>query len=131
MALFKARNAEQVLAVNVAGQGIVIVTGCGHQNLPKLLAQTQALFAEPVIGIVGGLHYENADAQAVQPYIQMLQELQPQLVALSPHDSGEPARQAFRAAFPAVYQEVQVGRPITLADSASAARIAHKAEVEQ
>lgn len=114
LALFQARNVEQALAVNVAGEGIVIITGCGHQSLPKLITRTQALFAEPIVGIVGGLHYENADAQALQPDIQRLQALQPKLVALSPHDSEAPARQVFRTAFAAVYQDVVVGQPIRL-----------------
>jgi 7,8-dihydropterin-6-yl-methyl-4-(beta-D-ribofuranosyl)aminobenzene 5'-phosphate synthase len=112
LALFQARNVEQALAVHVEGSGIVIITGCGHQTLPKLMARTQVLFDEPIVGIVGGLHYENADAQAVEPDIQRLRALQPQLIALSPHDSEAVARQAFRDAFPDIYQDVMVGRPI-------------------
>lgn len=114
LALFQARNVEQALAVNVAGEGIVIITGCGHPSLTKLLARAQALFAEPVVGIVGGLHYENAAAETVQPDIQRLQALQPKLVALSPHDSEAPARQAFRTAFTAIYHDIVVGQPLRL-----------------
>jgi 7,8-dihydropterin-6-yl-methyl-4-(beta-D-ribofuranosyl)aminobenzene 5'-phosphate synthase len=124
LALFQARNVEQALAVNVAGSGIVIISGCGHQTLPKLIARAQMLFDEPIIGIVGGLHYENAEAQAVQPDIQRLRALQPQLIVLSPHDSEAAARQAFGEAFPEIYQDVMVGRPIqfsaTLASNAMA-----------
>jgi 7,8-dihydropterin-6-yl-methyl-4-(beta-D-ribofuranosyl)aminobenzene 5'-phosphate synthase len=112
VALFRARNTEQALAVNVAGRGVVIITGCGHQTLPKLLARAQALFDEPVAAIVGGLHFEGASAQEMEPYIRLLQGLNPQLIALSPHDSGEVARQALRAAFPEIYQDVRVGQPI-------------------
>jgi metal-dependent hydrolase (beta-lactamase superfamily II) len=86
------------------------------------MARTQRLFEEPIVGIVGGLHYENADAQAVEPDIQRLRAVQPQLIALSPHDSEAGARQAFRDAFPDIYQDVLVGEPIqfsaTLADNA-------------
>lgn len=114
LALFQARNVEQALAINVAGEGIVIITGCGHPSLNKVLARAQALFVEPVVGIVGGLHYENADAEAVQPDIQRLQALQPKLMALSPHDSELPARQAFRTAFAAIYQDIVVGQPLRL-----------------
>jgi 7,8-dihydropterin-6-yl-methyl-4-(beta-D-ribofuranosyl)aminobenzene 5'-phosphate synthase len=112
LALFQARNVEQALAVHVEGIGIVIITGCGHQTLPKLMARTQALFDEPIAAIVGGLHYENADAQTVQPDIQRLHALQLRLIALSPHDSEVAARQALRDAFPDSYQDVMVGRPI-------------------
>lgn len=123
LALFQARNVEQALAINVAGRGIVIITGCGHQTLPKLIARTQALFDEPIVGIVGGLHFENADARTMQPEIQQLQALQPQLVALSPHDSEGAARQAFREAFLGVYQDVEAGQPIRFG-----ATLAYRAE---
>jgi hypothetical protein len=43
-----------------------------------------------------------------------VQALNPQLVAVSPHDSSPDALQAFRAAFPAVYQDIKVGQPIIL-----------------
>jgi 7,8-dihydropterin-6-yl-methyl-4-(beta-D-ribofuranosyl)aminobenzene 5'-phosphate synthase len=112
VALFRARNAEQAMAVNVAGRGVVLITGCGHQTLPKLIARAQALFDEPIVGIVGGLHFEGASAQAMEPYIRQVGALGPQLVALSPHDSGDAARQAFRQAFPDAYQEIRIGQPI-------------------
>jgi 7,8-dihydropterin-6-yl-methyl-4-(beta-D-ribofuranosyl)aminobenzene 5'-phosphate synthase len=112
LALFQSRNVEQALAVNVEGSGIVIISGCGHQTLPKLVERTQALFDEPIAGVVGGLHYENADAQAVEPDIEIFRALRPQLIALSPHDSEGAARQAFRDTFPGIYQDVMVGRPI-------------------
>jgi 7,8-dihydropterin-6-yl-methyl-4-(beta-D-ribofuranosyl)aminobenzene 5'-phosphate synthase len=112
VALFRARNAEQAVAINVAGKGVVLITGCGHQTLPKLIARAQALFDEPIAGIVGGLHFEEAGVQAMEPYIRQVEALDPQLIALSPHDSGEAARQAFRLAFPDAYQEIRIGQPI-------------------
>ena len=112
LVLFQTRNAEQALAVNVAGNGIVIITGCGHQTLPKLIARTQALFDEPIVGIVGGLHYENDKVDAMASDIRLLQTMPLQVIALSPHDSQAAARQALREAFPTIYQDVMVGQPI-------------------
>ena len=116
LALFGARNVEQAIAVNVEGYGLVIITGCGHQTLPKLIARTQMLFDEPIAGIVGGLHYETRDAKGLQPEIERIRALQPALIALSPHDSEAAARNAFRDAFPERYQDVIVGIPIRLGD---------------
>lgn len=48
---------EQALAINVAGRGIVLLVGCGHQTLERIVQRTQALFKEPIYGIVGDLHY--------------------------------------------------------------------------
>jgi 7,8-dihydropterin-6-yl-methyl-4-(beta-D-ribofuranosyl)aminobenzene 5'-phosphate synthase len=116
LALKSPRNTEQVLAVNVEGKGIVLITGCGHPTVERIVARAQATFDEPIIGIVGGLHYEGLTRDQVQPRIAAVQALNPQLVAVSPHDSSPEALQAFRAAFPGVSQDIKVGRPISLED---------------
>jgi 7,8-dihydropterin-6-yl-methyl-4-(beta-D-ribofuranosyl)aminobenzene 5'-phosphate synthase len=112
---------EQAIAVNVAGKGIVVITGCGHPTLPKILERITALFDEPIYGVIGGYHFPVTDAHTkvlgigVQRYvgtgkppwdpitldevgenIQILQQHGPQLVALSPHDSCEASIAAFR-----------------------------------
>lgn len=48
---------EQALVVHVAGRGLVLIVGCGHQTVPKLVERTEAVFSQPIYGIVGGLHY--------------------------------------------------------------------------
>lgn len=52
---------EQTLAVNVEGKGIILIVGCGHQTLLKILDRAEALFDEPIYGIIGGLHYPVTD----------------------------------------------------------------------
>lgn len=105
---------EQSLAINVRGKGIVLVTGCGHMGLASLLERSKAAFDSPIIGVVGGLHYGNASAAALQPEINLMRKLHPQIVALSPHDSEASALDAFAQAFPSVYQPIQVGKVLTL-----------------
>jgi 7,8-dihydropterin-6-yl-methyl-4-(beta-D-ribofuranosyl)aminobenzene 5'-phosphate synthase len=107
---------EQALAVNVAGQGIVLITGCGHMGLNTLLARADAAFDAPVVGVIGGLHYGKADAAALQSEIQLMQALSPMAVALSPHDSGAAALDAFTQAFPAAYRPIRVGASITISE---------------
>ncbi|MEA3341851.1 MAG: MBL fold metallo-hydrolase, partial [Chloroflexota bacterium] len=48
---------EQSLAVNVEGKGIVIIIGCGHPTLQRIIDRAEMLFDEPLYGVVGGLHY--------------------------------------------------------------------------
>ena len=105
---------EQALAIQVAGRGIVLVTGCGHMSLKTLLERAEVAFEAPVVGVVGGLHYGNADALALQPEIQMMQSLNPFVVALSPHDSGPAALDAFAQAFPGAYRRILVGTAIQI-----------------
>ncbi|MBW1876525.1 MAG: MBL fold metallo-hydrolase, partial [Deltaproteobacteria bacterium] len=48
---------EQALVVHVAERGAVLIVGCGHQTIPKLLERYDQVFSEPLYGIVGGLHF--------------------------------------------------------------------------
>lgn len=108
------RNTEQALAVNVDGRGVVLITGCGHPTLPNLVARSQAAFDAPVIGVIGGLHLAGAPDKVVETDINVLKHLNVQLVGLSPHDSDAGVIERFRKAFPSVYQDVMVGRMISL-----------------
>jgi len=110
--LFDPKGHEQGLVIHVAGQGLVLITGCGHPTLEKLVTRAEALYGGQVVGVVGGLHYESASMDKVQPHIQFLQARHPKLIALSPHDSGPETLQAFQAAFPDAYQYVRVGETI-------------------
>jgi 7,8-dihydropterin-6-yl-methyl-4-(beta-D-ribofuranosyl)aminobenzene 5'-phosphate synthase len=131
---------EQSLAVNVEGKGIVVVIGCGHPTLQRIVDRAEMLFDGPLYGIVGGLHYpvtasrevkfglplqrllgtgkvpwDPVNRQDVETAIAYLERRHPQLVALSPHDSCDWSIEAFRRAFGGAYQEVRVGEEITVA----------------
>jgi len=105
-------NAEQSLVIHVAGQGLVVIMGCGHPSVERIVARAQAAFGEPIVGVVGGLHYEGFTAEQVQPHLDFVKSLNPKLVAVSPHDSSPAALQAFRAALPSVYQDIRVGQSL-------------------
>lgn len=55
--LFMGPVDEQALVVNVAGRGLVVIVGCGHQTVPRLLERLESAFAEPLYGMVGDFHY--------------------------------------------------------------------------
>ncbi len=128
---------EQALAVKVADKGIVLIVGCGHQTLPKLLDRTEVLFDEPLYGIIGGLHYaveggpieiagmspyryfgtgkvpwEYITKEELQVHIDLLKQRQPKIVALSPHDSSPLSFEMFRENFDAAYRDLRVGEEI-------------------
>jgi len=130
---------EQSLAVNVEGKGIVLIIGCGHPTLQRIVDRAEMLFDEPIYGLVGGLHYPVTGARTVmlgipvqkivgtgklpwrpitrdevQQAIAYLQRRNPQLVALSPHDSCDWSIEAFHRAFGGAYQDVQVGKEIVV-----------------
>jgi hypothetical protein len=134
---------EQALVVNVEGKGLVVIVGCGHQTVPKLVERTRAVFSEPICGLVGGLHYPVPKGRAVvlgipvqkliasgdgplrpitqeevSANIDMLRALELDLVGLSGHDSSDEVIDQFRAAFGPAHREVRVGEPIVVAGAA-------------
>lgn len=112
MTLFALKGGEQALVVHVAGHGLVLITGCGHPGLERLVERAESLYGERVVGVVGGLHYGMATAEELQPQIRFLESRAPELVALSPHDSAPPALDAFAAAFPDAYHTLTVGEVV-------------------
>ena len=136
---FMGRIDEQSIAINVEGKGIVIIVGCGHQGLKRIIERTESLFNEPIYGIIGGLHYPVTDSRIkiagikmqkflgtcrepwnpylpsdVEENIAFLKARQPKLVAVSAHDSCDASLDAFRAAFPTEYRDIVVGERIVI-----------------
>lgn len=105
---------ELALAVNVTGRGIVLITGCGHMGLKALLARAETVFEAPVIGVIGGLHYGNTDIADLQAEVQMLRDLQPSVLALSPHDSEQSVLDGFGEAFLDAFAPIIVGQKISI-----------------
>ncbi len=107
--------AEQSLAVNVQGIGIVLIIGCGHPTLRNIVRRAEAAFEQPVVGVIGGLHYADPAVRDAAPDVEFLRARHPMVVGLSPHDSSAASIQAFRTAFPEAYREIAIGQPITIA----------------
>lgn len=130
---------EHSLAVHVEGKGIVLIIGCGHQTIEKIIERTQAIFEEPIYAIIGGLHYPIHDGRIkigpiniqrvvgsdkppwaglkeadVKQAVAAIQRLSPKLVALSPHDSSDWALDQFRQAFGEAYADIKVGKEIRI-----------------
>jgi 7,8-dihydropterin-6-yl-methyl-4-(beta-D-ribofuranosyl)aminobenzene 5'-phosphate synthase len=127
---------EQALAVNVRGKGIVLIVGCGHQGLARILARSGRLFSEPLCAVFGGLHYPVTESriskpsqrvigtgkqpwqritkQEVDEAIGRLQAAGPSLVGISAHDSCDWTLGRFREAFGDRYREIAVGRELTV-----------------
>jgi 7,8-dihydropterin-6-yl-methyl-4-(beta-D-ribofuranosyl)aminobenzene 5'-phosphate synthase len=127
---------EQSLLVNVKGKGLVVLVGCGHPSLERILSRAQALVEAPVHGVIGGLHFpvtksrvgkgrQNIIGSGKLPWqrirrgearaaVAALKRLDPQLVALSAHDSCDWTISLFRDSFGDRYQEVLVGQEIVV-----------------
>lgn len=128
---------EQALAVHVAGKGLVLIIGCGHQTVERVIERAKQLFDLPIYGIIGGLHFPvhggrimigpiNAQAivgsdrmpwngineNDVRQAIRAIADAGAKLVSLSAHDSSDWAIDQFKKAFGPAYVDLLVGTPI-------------------
>jgi 7,8-dihydropterin-6-yl-methyl-4-(beta-D-ribofuranosyl)aminobenzene 5'-phosphate synthase len=127
---FFGRTPEHALLVNVQGKGLVVIVGCGHQGVPRLLKRVEALSSSPIHGVVGGLHlpvhgllaqdiigtanwpWQRTEESVVESTIAALERRTPKLVALSPHDSSRWTVDRFTEAFGDRYRTILVGEEI-------------------
>lgn len=134
--LFFGSTVEEALAVNVEGKGVVIVSGCGHQTVEKLLQRAGRLFPEPVYALLGGLHQPMVQGRNIGPAIRyfvtgrlpwrfltpeditrtidLLKQKGVRLVGVSGHDSCDSTITLYRRAFGNSYREIAVGKGITI-----------------
>jgi 7,8-dihydropterin-6-yl-methyl-4-(beta-D-ribofuranosyl)aminobenzene 5'-phosphate synthase len=130
---------EHSLAVNVEGKGIVLIIGCGHQTIERIIERAQAIFDEPIYGIIGGLHYpvnggrimigpiniqkvvgsdnppwRSINEADVNHAIEAIKKVSPAVVSLSAHDSSDWAIDRFAKEFGERYVPVKVGERITI-----------------
>ncbi|MEP7196360.1 MAG: MBL fold metallo-hydrolase [Saprospiraceae bacterium] len=131
---------EQALAINIKNKGILLIVGCGHQSIPKIIKRTRDLFSEPIYGIVGGLHFpipsgrlklagglidaqrigsgngpfEQLTQKDVDENITLLKALNIQLIGVGGHDSSDEVIKQFAKEFKDAYRYVKVGKTIEI-----------------
>lgn len=128
---------EQSLLVNVKGKGIVMMVGCGHPSLSRLIERATDLIDAPLYGVVGGLHLpvtgsrvgkgrQNIIGSGKVPWqritrkdargaVELLERHSPGLIALSAHDSCDWTLGLFARGFGPRYRRVLVGEEIVVA----------------
>lgn len=132
--LYLGRIDEQALAINVKGKGLVLIVGCGHQTVPRIIERTEMVFGENIYGIIGDLHYPVPEGRLnllgldiqriaasgdgpfnpitkedVQNNIRMLQSRDIGIIGVGGHDSSDEVIEEFRKAFGSKYRYVKVG----------------------
>jgi len=128
--------AEQALAVNVSGFGLVVITGCGHPPIERMLGVTEQVLAVPVNAVVGGLHlpvhalgtplvpqavlgnphwpWQPISEGDVRHVLEEIDARGPRLVALSGHDSTPWTMDAFGDRFGDRYRPLRVGEELVV-----------------
>lgn len=134
--MFFTNVGEQALAINVKNKGIIIISGCGHQTIEKLILRSELLFNEQIYGLLGGLHLpvsEGRNIDKVYQYfitgrlpwdpltisdirknIDFLKTHRIKIVGLSGHDSCDESINSFKKAYKNNYFDIAVGQSIIL-----------------
>jgi len=94
--------------------GIIIISGCEHPGLEKIVIEADNIFDLPIKGVVGGLHCLDSPEEKIANQIMFLKDKEPNLVALSPHDSCGRVLQQFEQAFPQSYRYISIGLEIAV-----------------
>jgi 7,8-dihydropterin-6-yl-methyl-4-(beta-D-ribofuranosyl)aminobenzene 5'-phosphate synthase len=133
---------EQAMVVNVRGFGLVLISGCGHPPIEKILAVTERVLDLPVRAVVGGLHlpvhaagtplvpqailgnpnppWQPISERDVRHVLDELEARGPRLVALSGHDSTPRTCDEFASRLGGRYHTLRAGEELRIS-SASAA----------
>ncbi|MHA1581903.1 MAG: MBL fold metallo-hydrolase [Candidatus Baldrarchaeia archaeon] len=103
---------EQSLLTNTS-RGLVIVTGCAHPGVVKIVEEAEQLTNTNVYLLIGGFHLIGASEKEISSIIEQLKDLDVEMVAPC-HCSGDLARSMFKEAFGENYIDVGVGKTIEI-----------------
>jgi 7,8-dihydropterin-6-yl-methyl-4-(beta-D-ribofuranosyl)aminobenzene 5'-phosphate synthase len=99
---------EQALVVETE-EGLVIITGCAHPGIVRIVEAAHAhRSGQPIALVMGGFHLKSASASEIARIIQAFRRLGVKKVAPS-HCTGDAARSHFREAYGADFVEGGVG----------------------
>jgi 7,8-dihydropterin-6-yl-methyl-4-(beta-D-ribofuranosyl)aminobenzene 5'-phosphate synthase len=109
---------DQALVVNVRGQGLVVITGCGHAGVVNIVRHAMRLTGVArVHAVIGGFHLTGPGFEPViEPTVAALTELAPALVVPG-HCTGWRAQHALARALPDAWVQTSVGTSYRIAAS--------------
>lgn len=135
---------EQALVVNVRGFGLVLVSGCGHPKIERMLGVTERVLDTPVRAVVGGLHlpvhaigtplvpqavlgsphppWRPISAADVAHVLDEIDARGPRLIALSSHDSTPWTYEAFGRRFGDRYHTLRAGEELRISAAGTTVR---------
>lgn len=118
---FSGPTEEQSLVIKLKNKGLVVIIGCGHPDLEKILKMAEKIGGEKVYAVIGGLHlpvkigrlqqagidfqriigtgqkpWKRLDDNYLDQKISTLEEFEVEKILLSPHDSSDYAADYFK-----------------------------------
>lgn len=105
---------EQSIIVKTR-KGLVIITGCAHPGILKIIEMAKDLLMDRVHLVLGGFHLMGCGAGEIRAIIKRLDELGVERIAPC-HCSGDKARELFRQHYGNNYIECGVGLVLEIPD---------------
>jgi len=103
---------EQSLVLRTS-QKLVVITGCAHPGVVKIVEAIKAHFKEDILLVMGGFHLSGEGRKEIQGIVARLQALGVKNVGPC-HCSGEMARKLFQEAYGTACVPVGVGMEIRI-----------------
>lgn len=98
---------EQSLIVQTE-KGLVVITGCAHPGIVKIIDAARELLKKDVFLLMGGFHLEWASTGKIERIISAFKKLNVQYVGPC-HCSGDKARTLFEKHFSPKYKYINIG----------------------
>jgi 7,8-dihydropterin-6-yl-methyl-4-(beta-D-ribofuranosyl)aminobenzene 5'-phosphate synthase len=102
---------EQALVIDVANEGLVVLTGCAHAGVINTLHRAREISGEkPIRAVIGGFHlgFPTTPAENVAKTVQAMDDLEVRMI-VPMHCSGLRAHSAFASTLPRQYVQPSVG----------------------
>ena len=94
-------------------RGLVLLTGCAHPGIIKIIGAARELFGDKLLLLAGGFHLEWASSRAVQRVVAALQHYEVGFVAPA-HCTGHKARRVLKKHFNDNCIDISVGKIVAL-----------------
>ena len=99
---------EQALAINVKNLGLIILVGCSHPGVDKIVSKAEKELSQNPYAVIGGFHLSGASLNKIRDIAKALNKTG--LKRIYPvHCSGEDFREFLRENYPEVYGDGKVG----------------------
>ena len=110
---------DQALVINLAGCGLVVISGCAHSGIINSVLYSRKITGEDKVwAVVGGFHLSGPDMNPlIDSTVDELKKMTPKLV-MPMHCTGHAAITRFHAEFPESFVLSSVGTRLILAAQA-------------
>jgi 7,8-dihydropterin-6-yl-methyl-4-(beta-D-ribofuranosyl)aminobenzene 5'-phosphate synthase len=103
---------EQALVIDTK-KGLVIITGCGHPGIDRMVAMIKENFQKEVFLVMGGFHTLEANLEEADRIIERFQQMDVKKVAPS-HCTGKLTMKMFKDAYQTNFIENGTGKIIEI-----------------